>query len=125
MGVAGVGPKGLLGQPALAAEQGSWLMAGQNLNNTRNQAAETTISAANVGQLAPKWVFTTGGDVSATPIVDQDSVYVPDWAGNLFKINANTGARIWSHQIAEYNGIAGSFSRTSPAFYRNTVIVGD
>jgi len=119
------GPAGLVARPALAADSGLWLMAGQNLSNTRNQAAEAAIGPANVGQLASKWVFTTGGDISATPTVDADSVYVPDWGGNLFRIDAATGAKVWSHQIAEYNGIAGSFSRTSPAIYRNTLIVGD
>src|SRR4051794_32400604 len=91
---AGTGPFGGLGRPALAASGGQWLMAGQNLSNTRNQVAETTIGPANVGQLTPKWVFTTGGDVSATATVGEDSVYVPDWSGNLFKIDALTGAKI-------------------------------
>ena len=30
-----------------------------------------------------KWSFTTGGDVSATPAVDGDTVYFPDGAGSL------------------------------------------
>src|SRR3954468_11795700 len=62
---------------------GQWRMAGQDLGNTWSQPAEHKISPANVKDLSPKWTFTTGGDVSATPTVFGDAVYFPDWAGNL------------------------------------------
>src|SRR5437762_9715237 len=93
----------------------SWPMSGQNLSNTRNQPAERTIGTGTAAQLVPKWVATTGGNVSATPAVDGNAVYVPDWGGNLFRFNAATGHVVWQHQISEYNGIAGSVSRTGPA----------
>ena len=78
--------------PAVVFAQGNgqWLSAGQNRNNTRHAATEDIISPANAGELAVKWVFETGGDVSATPAVDGNYVYVPDWAGNIFKIDAAT-----------------------------------
>ena len=41
--------------------------------------------------MTTKWTFTTGGDVSATPTVEDGALYVPDWGGNLFKIDAITG----------------------------------
>ena len=68
------------------SQSGQWRIAGQNLSNTRSQPAEHSISPANVSGLTPKWVFTTGGDVSATPTVDGDAVYFPDWGGNLFAV---------------------------------------
>jgi len=43
----------------------------------------------------------------------------------IFRINAHTGAKIWSHQVAEYDGIPGAFSRTTPALDRGSVIFGD
>ena len=58
----------------------STLNAGQNLSNTWSQPAEHSISRAQVKNLSPQWVFTTGGDVSVTPTVDGDAVYFPDWA---------------------------------------------
>jgi len=59
-----------------------WPSAGQNLNNTRFQSAEHKIGVDNVSSLAMKWQFTTmGGDVSATPAVDENNVYFPDWGG--------------------------------------------
>jgi len=71
-----------------------WPVAGQNIFNTRSQALERTISSGNVSTLAPTWVFTTDADVSATPTVIGGVVYVPDWAGSLFAIDADKGLPI-------------------------------
>jgi glucose dehydrogenase len=94
---------------------GQWRIAGQNLSNTRSQPAEHKISSANVNDLSPKGVFTTGGDVSAAPTVGGDAVYFPDWEGNLFPVKRQTGDLIWSHKISEYDGVVGAISRVSPA----------
>jgi len=107
------------------SRSGQWRIAGQNLSNTWSQPAERSISPANVKGLAPKWVFTTGGDVSATPTVDGDAVYFPDWGGNLFAVERNSGRLIWSHKISDYDGVDGSISRVSPAVDGNQVIIGD
>jgi polyvinyl alcohol dehydrogenase (cytochrome) len=122
----------LLLAPALSAESRSpksqsrqWRVAGQNLDNSRSQPKEHSIGAANVSGLKQEWVFTTGGDVSATPTVDGDAVYFPDWGGNLFAVERKNGRLIWSHQISEYNGVAGSISRVSPALDGDQVIIGD
>src|SRR3954452_8288232 len=64
--------------PAVAGARPNWLMRGQKLSNTRNQSAERTISTASVANLVPRWVAATGGNVSATPAVDGNAVYVPD-----------------------------------------------
>src|SRR6267143_985824 len=102
-----------------------WRIAGQDLSNTWSQPAEHSISPANVKGLKPKWVFTTGGDVSATPTVDGDAVYFPDWAGNLFAVKKDSGRLIWSHKISDYDGVEGAISRVSPAADGNQVIIGD
>src|SRR2546423_4791260 len=104
---------------------GQWQIAGQNLNNTWSQPAENSISPANVKNLSPKWTFTTGGDVSATPTVDGEAVYFPDWGGNLFAVEKNSGQLIWSHKISEYDGVDGAVSRVSPAVDGDQVIIGD
>ncbi len=102
-----------------------WRIAGQNLNNTWNQAAEHLINPDNVKGLSPKWVFTTGSDVSATPTVDREAVYFPDWDGNLFAVEKESGRLIWSHKISDYDGVTGAFSRVSPAVNGNQLIIGD
>ena len=107
------------------APPGQWRIAGQNLNNSWSQPAERTISPANVSGLTQKWVFTTGGDVSATPTVDGNAVYFPDWGGNLFAVEKESGRLIWSHKISDYDGVEGAISRVSPAVDGNQVIIGD
>src|SRR6266478_4363473 len=104
---------------------GQWRIAGQNLNNTWSQPAEHSIGPTNVKNLSPKWVFTTGGDVSATPTVDGNAVYFPDWGGNLFAVDRNSGHLIWSHKISEYDGVDGAVSRVSPAVDGDELIIGD
>jgi polyvinyl alcohol dehydrogenase (cytochrome) len=107
------------------SRSGQWRIAGQNLSNSWSQPAEHSISPANVNGLTPKWVFTTGGDVSATPTVDGDAVYFPDWGGNLFAVKKDSGQLIWSHKISDYDGVEGAISRVSPAVDGNQVIIGD
>jgi polyvinyl alcohol dehydrogenase (cytochrome) len=97
------------------APAAAWPMAGLNLHNTRHQATEAIIGPDNVGSLVPRWVFTTGGDVSATPAVVGNAVYVPDWGGNLVKLDASTGQRIWSRRISEYTHHPGAVARVTPA----------
>src|SRR6202521_6009942 len=111
--------------PSNESRSGQWRIAGQNLNNTWNPTAEHSITPANVKNLTPKWVFTTGGDVSATPTVAGNAVYFPDWAGNLFAVEKDSGRLIWSHKISDYDGVTGAISRVSPAVDGNQVIIGD
>ena len=81
----------LLTSTALAASgSGSgWTTFGYDLSNTRYQKTETTINSANASSLVVKWAFTTGGDVSATPAIDNlsSTAYFPDWAGNLYAVD--------------------------------------
>jgi polyvinyl alcohol dehydrogenase (cytochrome) len=101
-----------------------WTMGGQNLKNWRNQD-ETKISPHNVAKLKTKWVFTTGGDVGATPAIANGVVYFPDFAGNFYAVEATTGKKLWHHQLADWTGVGGDFARNDPTVYKNMVILGD
>ena len=113
--------------PALSGDAGetSWRMGGRDVRNTRSQPEEWQIDAFSARRLKTRWVLTTAGDVSATPAVVDGAVYFPDWGGKLWKVDAETGAVIWSRAISEYTGIAGAVSRTSPAFAGGSIFVGD
>jgi polyvinyl alcohol dehydrogenase (cytochrome) len=100
-----------------------WPMFGQDLTNSAN-ASQTSITTSNVNRLAPKWVFTTGGDVSARATVVNGVVYFPDWAGNLFAVNGDTGHKIWSHQLSDYGLAAGTVSRTAPTVIDGVLYIG-
>ncbi|QKV80350.1 PQQ-binding-like beta-propeller repeat protein [Amycolatopsis sp. Hca4] len=101
-----------------------WPSAGQNNHNTRHAATERVLTPANVGRLKPRWVLTTAGDVSATPTVAGGVVYAPDWGGRLWAVDARTGTPVWSRTVAEYTGVAGDASRTSPAYWRGRLFLG-
>jgi polyvinyl alcohol dehydrogenase (cytochrome) len=100
-------------------------MGGHDLSNTRHQAAEQHLGRGNVSGLTPRWVFTATGDISATPAVAGGAVYVPDWGGRLWKLDAGTGEVRWSRTISSYTGMPGAVSRVSPAVAGDRVIIGD
>ncbi|WES66010.1 PQQ-binding-like beta-propeller repeat protein [Microbacter sp. GSS18] len=126
LAIAGIAAVVLIGGPASAAPGGAgWNSAGGDRSNTRHAASESKISPATVADLSLKWVLNTGGDVSATPAVDGDRVYVPDWAGNLYAVDRSTGAVVWQRQIEDYTGVPRDASRTSPAFTDTTLVIGD
>jgi len=91
------------GRSDIVGVDGQWPSAGRDLANSWNQPNEITISPANVASLGVKWVFTTGGDASATPTPADGVVYFPDWKGNLFAVRQSDGSMIWSHKIADYD----------------------
>lgn len=109
---------------ARAGATQSWPVAGQNVANTRDQAAESLISAANVGQLKQKWSVKTAGDVTATPTMMNGVLYFPDLGGMLWAVGS-AGKVHWSRTVASYTGIAGDVSRNSPAIDGGELITGD
>jgi polyvinyl alcohol dehydrogenase (cytochrome) len=119
------GAQGTRQSPLSLTELAAWPSSGQNLSNTRTQPLESKIGASNVARLKPKWVFTTHGNVSATPTVVDGVVYFPDWGGYINAVEAATGKLIWQRQMSSYDGVSGSFSRVSPAVYGNELIFGD
>lgn len=115
----------LLFNTPISAAGETWPTAGLDLQNSRYQATEKKIGVSNVGNLAVKWAFITGGDISATPAVDDKAVYVPAWNGRLFAIDRKSGEQIWSRQISEYNNIPNTLVRATPAIHGNLLIFGD
>jgi polyvinyl alcohol dehydrogenase (cytochrome) len=110
-----------------------WSSGGKDNHNNRNASTETKISPENAADLTVKWAFSTSGDVTATPAVDADNVYVPDWGGKLYSLDRETGAENWSIDIGDYNGLSpagpagpgGGLSRTTPVVFGNSLILGD
>jgi polyvinyl alcohol dehydrogenase (cytochrome) len=118
------------------AQGGLWKLGGQNVENTRYQAAETKIGVANANTLAVKWALSTEGDVSATPAVDGQAVYFPDWRGYLYAADRNTGQILWKTAIQDYTGVPaqgppeqgsmpGGVVRATPVVIGDLLIMGD
>ncbi len=127
IGIAAALEPGAAGQDRFGdrSQQGSWTSWGGNVQNGHSSQFENKVNAANAGSLTQKWVFQTAGDVSATPTVDGGSVYVPDWGGYIYRIDAQTGKAIWSHKVADYTGNSSSWSRNSPAIGPDQIVFGD
>jgi polyvinyl alcohol dehydrogenase (cytochrome) len=114
---------------------GLWPLGGRNVRNTRHQRTEKAIDVDSVARLQVQWAVDTDGDISATPAVDDASVYVPDWAGKLYAFNRRTGALRWSRTIASLTGVeAGcqpglspgtNLARATPAIAGDLLILGD
>ena len=106
-----------------------WPMFGQNWGNTAT-GLTLSLNAKNVSKLKPKWTFTTNGDVSARAAVVGGGVYFPDFGGYLYRVNAKTGATVWSKNLAADYGLAPAagatkvLSRTSPAIDGDTLYLG-
>jgi polyvinyl alcohol dehydrogenase (cytochrome) len=110
---------------ARSATVADWSLAGHDPTNSRSQPDENTISPSNVNTLAPKWMFTTGGDVSATATVADGMIYVPDWSGKLYAIRQADGSLLWSHSISDYDLVLGAVARVSPVIHGADLILGD
>jgi polyvinyl alcohol dehydrogenase (cytochrome) len=114
--------------PGISAAQGyqnwpSW--SGPGLGNQHAAVAETILNPGNVGMLKPKWVFTTRGDVGATPTVESTTLYATDDGGGVYSIDTQTGQAIWSHLVSDYTGNASSVSHSSPAIGATLLIITD
>ena len=64
-------------------------------------SAAEPITTSTVSKLKVKWTFKAAGDISATPAVVDGQIYVPDWGGNLNRIDAATGAMVWSKNVGD------------------------
>ena len=111
-------------QAAPANPPAVWPFWGNGADNTRSSAVETRLSPATVPHLETAWVYTTSGNVPDTPTVDSDAVYVTDWGGTTSKLDRASGRVLWKHQVAEYMGALGAFSRNSPALSDSLAVFG-
>lgn len=115
---------GLTAQDLMGAADLSWPMGGQNYRNTRSNPNQMRTNVHNVGQLALRWKVDTAGDVSATAAVVGDAVYFPDWSGDVYKVDAQTGSVLWKKRLP-VDGTVQAIARTSPAVVGNVVYIGD
>ncbi|HEY6640877.1 PQQ-binding-like beta-propeller repeat protein [Povalibacter sp.] len=106
-------------------DRGTWTSGGYDAQNTRYNHSERTLGVGNVGRLVAKWRLPTEGDVSANPAVDATTVYVPDFAGNLFAVDRESGKVRWKVNVGDLTGIPGNHARATPAITGNLLIVGD
>ena len=82
-----------------ANDNASWLTYGRDYSGQRFVRLDQ-ITPANVDQLHPAWVFTTGGDnrgLEATPLIHEGVMYLSADDSRVFALDARTGAKLWSY----------------------------
>ncbi len=113
-------------------QQSDWLTAwpnhGGGLLNQRYAYLETKISPKSVRQLQLKWTVQTGSDVTATPCVVDNVVYVPSWNGFVYAASASTGTVLWQTNLTKVAGslhnIPTVVCRTTPTAAGNYLLIG-
>ncbi len=74
-----------------------WPMWGYDVERSFTTACPTAIDAGTVAELGPEWFFDTRDVVTATPAVVDGTVYVGDWSGRFYAIDAGTGTQRWAY----------------------------
>lgn len=85
-----------------------WTTFGYDATRSGKNPNETTLGRNNIASLRVHWTFQTAGSIVAQPVVAAnvalsngaaDVVYVADEAGNVYALNATTGAPIWTQNF--------------------------
>jgi hypothetical protein len=61
------------------------------------------------------WRFDTGGEIYSSPVIADSRLFVASKSGNLFALDALTGAELWRFQLSDY------VVRSTPAIEARTV----
>jgi glucose dehydrogenase len=75
-----------------------WPMYNHDVHGTRFNKGERRLSVESVPKLQQKWVYSTAGDVYATPVVVDDLVYAGDTSGTVYALTRN-GLPIWQSSV--------------------------
>jgi polyvinyl alcohol dehydrogenase (cytochrome) len=82
----------------------AWSMWGRDLARTFSTPC-SRIGPANATDLRRIWFFNTHDVVTATPAVVGGTVYVGDWSGRFYAIDARTGERRWVRNTKPHRNV--------------------
>lgn len=95
-----------------------WAFLGRDASNGRVNLNEATLTRANVGALAPVWNFHTPRAVTGSPVLVDGHVYLGDWGGTVYRVNATTGAQEWNRSLGH------GFLASTPLVAEGRVFIG-
>ena len=78
---------------------GDWAQYSHDLDNSRNQPAETTIGPDEASNLVLKNRYTLPGSINHDPIVVDGCVYIGTTAGDVAALNADTLDVVWTTKL--------------------------
>jgi polyvinyl alcohol dehydrogenase (cytochrome) len=107
---------------------GDWPSYGHDSSNTRSQPAEHAIGPAQAGSLAPAWRFSVGdhggaGIFNSTPVEAGGCVYAGTSSGDVYALNADTGAVVWHERVTDPAPGYGGAVVGAPTVWQGTVYV--
>ncbi|GEM_PF-531503 len=85
--------------PAPLPGPSDWPSQGRDPDNSRLNANEAAITRGNAASLAPAWNFHTPRAVTGSPVLLQGHVYLGDWGGTVYRLNATDGRQEWSRAL--------------------------
>ena len=83
------------------------------------------INKHNVHTLEPVWQRTLNGSITATPVVVDGKIYVPDFGGAFTCLRESDGTIIWQIKVSDATGVPFSAARASAAVSQGIVVIGD
>ena len=102
-----------------------WPTAGNGTSDDHLAPFEFALRPDTVPFLRLRATLTADGDVEGTPTVQGGTLYFTDNAGSVWHVEAASGRVLWKASMPTITGIAGSYSRNSPAIGDGVVIVSD
>lgn len=83
-----------------------WSMYGRSASRTFSLPDDcaSAIGSTSVQTLAPKWIVKTEKTVTASPVVSHGKVFVGDWSGTMYAVDAQTGEVDWTFDTEDAPG---------------------
>ncbi len=81
-------------------------MYGSTLARTFSTRCPSSINTTSVRALLPAWFFKTQKTVTASPVVAGGVLYVGDWSGTMYALDARSGIVRWTYQTPPAEGAA-------------------
>ncbi len=107
------------------------IMFGFNAQHTNANPFEQILNPKTVGHLTKKWAYQTRGQIDSSPAVTGNVVYVGSADGNVYALDAASGAKKWAfrtgNNVASSPAVAGGvvyFSSTDDNVYALDAVSG-
>ncbi len=84
----------------------NWLKYGEGNHNQEANLYENVLNPGTVSGLDLLWNVTTGNQISASPAIFDGTLYISSTDGNLYAVNASTGAKVWTASPGVFPGSA-------------------
>jgi outer membrane protein assembly factor BamB len=85
-----------------SADATSWRYPDHDLSNSRD-ASGSHIDIADAKNLQPKWEVPLAAGLATSPLIDGNSVFIEDQAGEVARINLTTGSVLWKSPAYGYS----------------------